>query len=526
MSYEQIRYQVEDNLLTIAPDRPDKLNAFTNRMMHELIDAFGHADADDSVRAIIVTGAGRAFCAGADLAGGGATFDRTAGEKPVAIDEHRDGAAMQVSPAREHAVSCALRTTAACWALLVLTLGLGTAACERSSDFAAVPGRPTAAPRREPLAGGPYPAILVTQAQFTEKAGPDGKKVPVPGAAKLLIVRKTDSGWKSVTLEDPDSNAFHKALPYDGGILTIGATRAMLKSWRFTDLAWQQQTHWAPTFGGKFDRLRDLERGDVDGDGKEDLVIATHDQGVVAALHPDRGWRLDEIDRQPDTFVHEIEIGDVDGDGVAEFFATPSKPNKLDEEQPGEVTMYRHGAGGWRKSVVDAPGDTHAKEILAADIEGDGVAELFVVWEGAVGPGGQIVRPVTVKEYKLRRENTFASTVVGTIPDRQMRSLAAADVNGDGKIDLVGGAFNSGLWLFEREGEGWTKTLIDAKSSGFEHPVHLADLDGDGTPEIYVASEDQNELRQYRWKDGKFVKEVLIPLTAGDITWNLTDGRF
>ena len=91
MDYEQIAYRVEDGLLTITLNRPEKLNAFTARMMHELIDAFDRADADDAVRAVIVTGAGRAFCAGADLSEGGRTFDYTGGPRPQAIEEHRDG---------------------------------------------------------------------------------------------------------------------------------------------------------------------------------------------------------------------------------------------------------------------------------------------------------------------------------------------------------------------------------------------------------------------------------------------------
>jgi hypothetical protein len=107
-----------------------------------------------------------------------------------------------------------------------------------------------------------------------------------------------------------------------------------------------------------------------------------------------------------------------------------------------------------------------------------------------------------------------------------MRSIAAGDVNGDGKIDLVAGAMSTGLWLFEQDGAGWKKTLIDAASSGFEHPVHLADLDGDGQLEIYVASEDQHELRQYRWQNGAFIKTVIAPLADGDITWNITSGTF
>src|SRR4051812_24573619 len=73
--FTQIRYEVDERVLTITLDRPDRLNAFTHTMMEELIAAFDRADADDDVRAVVVTGAGRGFCAGADLEAGGDTFD-------------------------------------------------------------------------------------------------------------------------------------------------------------------------------------------------------------------------------------------------------------------------------------------------------------------------------------------------------------------------------------------------------------------------------------------------------------------
>jgi enoyl-CoA hydratase/carnithine racemase len=75
LDYEQIRYAVSDGIATITLHRPEKLNAFNQGMMQELIDAFDRIDADDDVRAVIVTGEGRAFCAGADLSSGGKTFD-------------------------------------------------------------------------------------------------------------------------------------------------------------------------------------------------------------------------------------------------------------------------------------------------------------------------------------------------------------------------------------------------------------------------------------------------------------------
>jgi len=91
-TYETLLYEIEDNVLTITLNRPDKLNAFNNTMRNEIIDALDHADADDEVRAIIFTGAGRAYCAGADLSGGGSTFDRDVNADGAVVNEiHRDG---------------------------------------------------------------------------------------------------------------------------------------------------------------------------------------------------------------------------------------------------------------------------------------------------------------------------------------------------------------------------------------------------------------------------------------------------
>jgi enoyl-CoA hydratase/carnithine racemase len=79
MDCTEIAYDVDDGVATITLDRPDRLNAFTTTMQRELVAAFDEVDADDAVRVVIVTGRGRAFCAGADLGSGGSTFD--AGER-------------------------------------------------------------------------------------------------------------------------------------------------------------------------------------------------------------------------------------------------------------------------------------------------------------------------------------------------------------------------------------------------------------------------------------------------------------
>ena len=84
MSYETLLYEVDGPVLTVTLNRPDKLNAYTATMGAELEDAFRRADADDAVRVVIVTGAGRGFCAGADISAGAGAFD-TAAEGSVAF---------------------------------------------------------------------------------------------------------------------------------------------------------------------------------------------------------------------------------------------------------------------------------------------------------------------------------------------------------------------------------------------------------------------------------------------------------
>ena len=76
MNYETIKYEVNNKILTITLNRPDKLNAFTGQMMNDLISAFDSASKDDEIRVVIVTGEGRGFCAGADLSAGEASFNR------------------------------------------------------------------------------------------------------------------------------------------------------------------------------------------------------------------------------------------------------------------------------------------------------------------------------------------------------------------------------------------------------------------------------------------------------------------
>jgi len=95
MEYTQIIYEVSEHIATITLNRPEQLNAFTGLMLRELIDAFDRVDADDDVRVVIVTGAGRGFCAGADLSSGGETFSKGGSDEiPEDVGIPRDGGGM------------------------------------------------------------------------------------------------------------------------------------------------------------------------------------------------------------------------------------------------------------------------------------------------------------------------------------------------------------------------------------------------------------------------------------------------
>ena len=236
------------------------------------------------------------------------------------------------------------------------------------------------APTAEPMANGLLLSLAVLE------SGPSG---PVPQPAQLGIVTHDGNTWSYRFIEDEDSNVFHKAMVFapaggETAILTAGGTKATVKLW---DTTGSSQTLWEKDFGGKFSRMRDLEVADVNGDGITDIVVATHDQGVVAVLYGDAGgtFTATELDAEPNTFVHEVEVGDLDGDGVLEIYATPSLPNKLDgTPQPGFVTRYVPALEEGRVVVADL-GDRHAKEILVDDVDGDGTDELYVSVEAVAG---------------------------------------------------------------------------------------------------------------------------------------------
>jgi hypothetical protein len=373
--------------------------------------------------------------------------------------------------------------------------------------------------------------LLLAYSQFQVV---DGKATAKPGPARLDILTQDGAEWTTETVEDPQSNVFHKAMLLSprgqpAGILTLGGSGAHVKLWRRQKGKLVPTSIWHAEFGGKFDRMRDAEVADLYGDGTPAIAVATHDQGVVAVLRQRvNKWKVERIDAKKDTFVHEIEIGDLDSDGVLEVYATPSEPNKLDAEaQHGEVVRYVPKKRGGRTVVADL-GKRHAKEIYVGDVDGDGTDELYVAVEALTKGRGadlQVVEPVEIRRYDADTPPD-AKVIIATIPDRLCRFLTVGDVDGDGKKEMVAASFSKGLWLL-RPGKDakseWGVERIDRDSGGFEHAALLTDLDEDGTDELYVAADTQGELRRYVWVRGRPKREVILrrDIPMSRMTWNI-----
>jgi hypothetical protein len=378
---------------------------------------------------------------------------------------------------------------------------------------------------------GEQQALVLSLAQFAANTGAGEAPQPLPAGLEFLV-QQDDGSWQLHKADDPDSNVFHKAMAYTDAagetrLLTAGGTAAALKLWsRDASGKLVDETLWEKDFGGKFSRMRDVEIADLFGDGKASMAVATHDQGVVATVRPEgSAYTVTEIDEQPGMFVHEIEIGDVNGDGVLEVYATPSEPNRLDgSPQSGEVVRYVPKTGEGRVVVADL-GDRHAKEILVDDVDGDGRDELYVVVEGKIDPETKTIEhSVEIRRYDADT-NPKEGVVIAEIRDRLCRFLTAGDIDGDGKKELVAAAFQSGLWLLRPSATGgkWKVTSIDRNSKGFEHAAILADLDGDGLDELYVASDAHNEVRRYAWDGKRLAREVIYKRKGGGgvFTWNV-----
>ncbi|MGE0790450.1 MAG: hypothetical protein AB7S26_32535 [Sandaracinaceae bacterium] len=360
-----------------------------------------------------------------------------------------------------------------------------------------------------------------------------------PMAARLERLRLVDGRWTHETEEDPESLVFHLAEAWDPpgpvplSTVTLGGTPAVVRLWSADG---QTRDAWRAEFTPTMSRMRDGEIGRLYGDAPapgglagDVLVVGTHDEGVVAVVSPraDGSFEVTELDHRPSTFVHEIEVGDLDGDGIVEVYATLSRPNALvvGIDQPGTIVRYVPGLGRGPEVVLDLA-RRHAKEILVDDVDGDGRDELYAVIEArteGTSDAPSIAEPVEVR--RLTSDGPMDGEILATFDDRMARFLVAGDLEGDGHRELVLATFSTGLFRIDPPAESggrWESHLLDDDTGGFEHATLLADLDEDGADELYVADDASGQLRRYVVGRDAIAREVIRQLPPRSvITWNL-----
>jgi hypothetical protein len=438
-------------------------------------------------------------------------------------------------PVMQRASSSILSIALVASMLLAASAGCGSE--EKAAPKAAAPAKPAPSAPAEsvgPTTPDDLPNALVLSLAGFAAREPGSRDLPKPLPARMEFIYRQGGEWKVAFIDDSESNVFHKAMYYETPkgeprILSMAGSEATVKLWEKGAGGYTAETLWRKDFGGKFSRMRDTEVADLFADGSAAFAVATHDQGVVATIRPksDNSYEVKEIDAEPDTFVHEIEIGDVNGDGDLEVYATPSEPNRLDgSHQSGQVVRYVPKTGEGRVVVADLK-DRHAKEIYVGDVDQNGTDELYVVVEGRVNKGTKDLEvPVHILRYEADTDPA-QGVVIGEIPDRLCRFITVGDIDGDGTPEMVAAAFSSGLWLLRPNADPmqpWNVSSIDKDSGGFEHAAILTDLDGDGKSELYVASDNHKEVRRYVWDGSKLVRETIYRRDSGGggvFTWNI-----
>ncbi|MAW59380.1 MAG: hypothetical protein CMJ94_00945 [Planctomycetes bacterium] len=389
--------------------------------------------------------------------------------------------------------------------------------------------------------GSPVVAELDGEGEPTGEAmqfvpGPTGWSLE-PASGEVEWPRNSAGKVTKKSYEMKGGNVFHKAMWWepafgDPGILTISANMPYLQIWRRGSAGWTSETLWTAIVGGKEQRFRDVEIGDVDGDGQDELVVVTHDAGAVFVIEQTaEGLVPTELHRWEERiFAHEVEIGDVDGDGKPEFFTTPSEPNRLDgQHQAGWIDMYRHNAesGEYTRVNVAELTDRHAKEVMAADYDGDGRVELYAALEAE----GTVDKVNAVRRWVWDGEAMVEDATI-EIDGKMCRFLVLCDTTGDGVNEIIAATRKAGIFRIHQEDGEWKtkKIVMSYMSGGFEHATYAFDWDGDGKDELFVASDEQKKMNMFRhnsetdsykptgiasWKGSDYFVWNVMPLPIG-----------
>jgi|GEM_PF-2053966 len=360
---------------------------------------------------------------------------------------------------------------------------------------------------------------------------------PWEGIALEDVEWKTSGGEPSTfDYQLVDGNVFHKAMYFEPrfgepGILTISGNVGVMKIWRKNDGAWTSEQLWTDFIGDQQQRIRDVEVGDVDGDGEDELVVVTHNRGGVYVLEQTEGGLEATMVASTDEsiFVHEVEIGQADDDAALEFFTTPSEPNLFDgTDQAGRVDRYDFVDGQYVQSTVEDDPKSHAKEVLAVDMDGDGKVEIYAALEGpGLRPDFTGDGPGHLASYTFGADGSVTKEIINDLKGPMCRFLSVGDIDGDGRPQIVASTSRDGIFSFSRADDGtWDRRKVAGgfRSSGFEHAMVVVDVNGDGIDEVVAASDKEKQVQAFEWdgEKGRWVPDKLLDVdVASYMTWGI-----
>ena len=213
----------------------------------------------------------------------------------------------------------------------------------------------------------------------------------------------------------------------------------------------------------------------------------------------------------------------MDGDGLSEIYATPSAPNKLGGSQSGSIVQVRFAGGRYRHALVERLRDRHAKEILVADVDGDGRADLLAALEAVletVAGRTRVKVPIEIRRFRPTGTGAFISEKLLNLDGRQCRVLIADDLDQDGGIDLLATTMKAGVFaLSGLSGGRFAARVIDPRSTGFENAACVVPGPAGRPREVIVAADDQDEIVRLRPAAGGYAREVIARTEPRDLTW-------
>lgn len=234
MAYERIRYDVEDGIATVTLDRPDRLNAIDPQMREELIDVVGVADDDPDVRVVVVTGSGRAFCAGADVSGGSDAFDASSNDWGPDLEDFRDGGGritLRIFAATTPVIAAVNGVAAGLGATMLLPMDLVLAS--REARFAFVFARRGIVPEASSTWFLPRRVGIGTAAEWLYT----GRKVDAEEARAAGLVRSIHEPEDLL----PAAYALAREIADNTAQVAVGMTRQML--WRLSGAPHPMEAH-------------------------------------------------------------------------------------------------------------------------------------------------------------------------------------------------------------------------------------------------------------------------------------------